>query len=132
MALKGATWPSDLMSLFGAHDRNVPLWDLVPQWDLGIFSLFGIMARILGWFLPCRHSCLFTPANFGVGCWFFLRHPNFPFSDAGAIRDLDAVGFIGRSFFFVSFFVVAIVSLLCASFSLPWALSCLTDSSSLA
>jgi len=28
---------------------------------------------------PCRHSCLFTPANFGVGCWFFLRHPNFPY-----------------------------------------------------
>jgi len=49
----------------------------VQLWDLGIVSLFGIMARIwavmaLQTFMSL-HSC-----KFGVGCWFFLRHPNFP------------------------------------------------------
>ena len=48
MALKGATWPSDLMSLFGARDRNkgptVGSRDRFP---------LGLKARILGWVLPC-------------------------------------------------------------------------------
>jgi len=53
----GAMWPSDLLSLFGGHDRNVPCLgsrDCFPLWH---------HSRNSGCCCPCGHSCLFTPAN---------------------------------------------------------------------
>ena len=66
MALKGATWPSDTMSLFGAHDRNKS--PFVGSRD---HSLCGIIAGIRAVIALDRHSCLFTPAIWS-GCWFFV------------------------------------------------------------
>jgi len=48
-------------------------------WDLGIVSLFGITAGIwAGVALLDIHVSSFLQV--WSGCWFFTRHPNFPFS----------------------------------------------------
>ena len=59
MALKGAAWPSDLMSLFGSHDRNkgptVRSRDRFPLWHHG--QNFGLVLALHS----CNSEC----------CWFF-------------------------------------------------------------
>jgi len=59
MALKGAAWPSDLMSLFGAHDRNkcplLGIWGSFPS--LASWPEFGLVLALHS----CNSEC----------CWFF-------------------------------------------------------------
>jgi len=50
----------------------------VPLWDLGIVSLFSSTARMwAGVALLDIHVSLLL--QIWSGCWFFLRHPNFPY-----------------------------------------------------
>jgi len=67
---------------------SVPAWVLlgVPAYHRASCSLdecCGAMTYSWGSHGPCRHSCLFTPANFGVGVG-SLRRPNFPSPDASS------------------------------------------------
>jgi len=72
MALKGATWPSDLMSLFGSHDRN-------KSPTVGSRDHFPLQRHSWNWGCHGPADTLVSSLlQIGSGCWFFVRHPNFP------------------------------------------------------
>jgi len=66
-------WPSDLLSLFGAHDRNKsPTVGSRDHFPLGFIAAIGAVMALQTFM--SLHSCKF---GVGVGS---LRRPNFPFS----------------------------------------------------